>query len=196
MFLRSLLLFVFSCHIAMAQDTTNVEMRVHDIFDGKATIEIPDEYIVQRLGTFFVDDDGNSLVEHDVTYFAPKHIAVISCYLLKGKLSQEDIYGKLQEYKNIYNSKYLDILRDEFVANGDNSYGYYECVLKDEYYSEAGSPALELEDGHVSPNYFQFYFTINNGKTTQLVIHYDGEKAGLNDFRQLANNVIASYKFL
>ncbi|MCB0698013.1 MAG: hypothetical protein KDC07_11645, partial [Chitinophagaceae bacterium] len=193
MILRYIFLLMLAGGVAFAQEPFGDGKVIHTrtLFSGEAAIDIPDSYSLASTGTaFYADENGESLVDGVAVYSHNGYKEVVSCFLLRDKLSQHDVKKDYTAFKAGNNGDYQNILRDEFVAEGDNSYYYYECELKDEFYNESGDIGFEKEDGTVLPNYFLCYYVLHNGKAAHIVIHYDGKMAGQADFREQAYTII------
>ena len=196
--LRIICFLLLVCNITTAQEPFSDGKKIHTriMFDGKATIDIPDHYSMSKFGMLYEGEDSNSTVEADVTYSNTHHTEVVTCVLLKGTQTAQELIDGMLLIKETYNDQYHNVLRDELVEQDGATYCYYECVLKDELYTDTGKPGFEYDDGTVSPNYFLLCYMLHNGRQIHTAIHYDGKKDGLEDFRSRAQQMITSLKML
>lgn len=164
-------------------DGKNIHTRT--ILDGMATILLPDNFSYGRP----METIGESEYRTTASYGSRNHEKNIYCSIHKNEVSEEELYEHYNGIKSMYSDKYVVVLRDEFVAIGNNSYFYYECRLKDELYREEGEPAYEINDtanaGVIVPNYFCFYHFLQDGKAAYIATDYQGGMEGLEDFRRL-----------
>ncbi len=175
------------------KDDKNAHTRT--IFEGKASILLPDEFSYGRQ-VFLADSE----VLDAASYSDRKRHRNIYCSIYRNEVSQEKLYEHYIGVKTMYTDEYVVVLKDEFVADGDNSYFFYECRLKDELYRKPGQPVYEIEDtavtGMVIPNYFCFYFFLQNGVLSEIIADYQGDIEGLEDYRRLSRQIIHSYKLI
>lgn len=168
-------------------------IHTRSILDGKATILLPDDFSYGRPITII----DNKEIPHATSYSDRNMYRNIYCSINKNKLSQETLYEHYMNIKSMYSDKYLVVLKDEFVADGDNSYFYYECRLKDELYRKAGEPTYEINDtaftGVIVPNYFCFYHFLKDGQAINMAADYQGDIDGLEDFRGLWQQIKNSF---
>lgn len=173
-------------------DGKNIHTRT--ILGGKATMLLPDDFSYGRP----MVEIGESEYLAQASYGSSDHDKNIYCSIHKNEISEEELYEHYNGIKSMYSDKYVVVLKDEFVANGDNSYFYYECQLTDDLYRQPGEPAYEINDtaltGVIVPNYFCFYHFLQDGKGVYIATDYQGSMEGLEDFRRLWQQISNSFK--
>lgn len=189
---------LLATHICTAQqpfaDGKNIHTRT--ILDGKATILLPDDF---SYGRPFIAI-GESEFINTTSYSDQGHVRNVYCYLYNKSLTEDELYQRYIALKKQYFDKYVLVLHDEFVPVGNNSYFLYECRLKDQFYRKEGEPTYEIEDtavtGEVVPNYFCFYVSLNDGSPYELLVDYQGDITGLEDFRRLWAQIKESFRLV
>lgn len=193
-FLSVCLMMTVYCCTAQSPFADGKNIHARTILDGKATILLPDDFSYSRPFIAI----GESEFINATSYSDEGHVRNVYCYLFNKSLTEDELYQRYAGLKHQYPDNYMVVLHDEFVPKGENSYFYYECRLKDEFYRKAGEPAYEIEDtattGEVIPNYFCFYVSVNGGTPYELLVDYQGDIEGLEDFRRLWAQIKESFR--
>lgn len=180
-----LLLFLMLPCIVWAQNASTKE---HKLFNGAATIQLPETFIETPLGT----------------PSETKRMAVFSndinkqqCSIEKEAAKPEGLKADYEQTKLAYNFEYLDILRDELVTkeNGRTDF-YLECRLKPAFYNRNGNGGITMANGVVYPNHFIIYKTQRKGEVSTIVVKYKGAEEKLQQAREQSGSIISGYKVL
>jgi len=192
----SFCLFLFS-QVVYGQEPFSDGKKIHTrtIFDGKATLELPDDLSYSQPVVL-----GNEITySHTAGYIGKRSDISMYCFMFQNNITADQLKNYYNELTSYYDYKYMLVLRDEYVEDGNNSYYWYECRLKDEYYirGDKNRTALfEVGDGSLLPNYFTFYYMLKDGVASKILLDYHRDINGLEDFRALAYRIIKSYKLL
>lgn len=186
-FLSVCLLMATYCCTAQPPFADSKNIHTRTILNGKATIFIPDDYSYSR--PFWADDDQFT---DAALYQTAEKKAGFACNLFRKPGNQEELYRSYNETKEANTNPYIEVLRDEFIRKGENSYFIYSFRLKDEFYRNDGR-AIETSEGIVLINYVCFYWVLQNSIASQIVFDYKDKIEALPEFQQLVQKIIDSY---
>lgn len=190
MMVRLLCCCLLLCHIASAQlpFSDGKTMHARTILEGRATIELPDDYSAGN-GAITIGDGDEPVIT--TSYHSKSRMHNIYCVAQRSPHTLDSFKSSYAEMKTSMDTQYLIVLRDELVLDRDNSYFYLEYRLKDGFYNNQ-TGMMEIDDGSVYPNHFIFHYTLRQSITID-----SGEPlADLEKVTQLNKRIINSFKLL
>lgn len=189
----SLYLTLSTC-CALAQQSAQESLSTHYIADSVAAIILPADYAENNSWSIVIND-GEPLLKFQTTYVSEQS-GSLSIAIYKELFSQDRLRLQCDTlFATLYHPEYHDLLKNEFIANENNSYYTLECRLKDEFYNEQ-SGFFDIDDGSAIPNYFIFIRRLDEGVLTTMDLWYTHAKDGLEGYRREAETIISSYQLL
>lgn len=190
---RLFLLLLMLPMFAHAQDFTK-GMQQLTVFENKATISVPERYTQNDGLGLVISDDRTKPPAYNTSYTDTKGMHTLHYTLSREKQTEQQLREKYDALKSTYNEEYLDVLKDEFVSAGDNSYFHLEYKLKAKFYKvEKG---LEMADGSIYPCHFVYDVKMKKGYPASLTVSYFGVAENIQSTRELNGRIIAGYKVL
>lgn len=178
------------CPIAGAQlpFSDGKTMHTRTILEGRATIEVPDDYSAGS-GAITIGDGDEPVIT--TSYHSKLRMHNIYCVAQRRPHTLDSFKTSYADMKASMDTQYLIVLRDELILDDDRSYFYLEYRLKDGFYNNQ-TGMLEMGDGSLYPNHFIFYYTLRQSITID-----SGEPlADLDEVTQLNKRIINSFKLL
>lgn len=177
---------------AHAQDVSK-GMQQLTVFENKATINVPEHYNPDGR-SIVISEDKSKAPAFNTSYIDPTGVHSLHYELSREKQTEQKLREKYDALKSTYNEEYLDVLKDEFVSAGDDSYFHLEYKLKERFYKvEKG---LEMADGSIYPCHFVCNVKLKKGYAASVFAGYFGQADNIQSTRELNGRIIAGYKVL